>query len=169
MILYIKRSRKRQFAGGKTEKSPDTPPHRHDDQPGAKSIQAIHPGVPSPPLARIAELPEPKDTGLIDCRKDLTESLVALADKYSLAGFTIATTDGLIFASSGEDTAQTDAATYSEIYKNDPLTETPGIELFGLRHKGSELVGIIRTRNPLPDKILQQITADTKVILNWWI
>lgn len=169
VVLYLKRSGKWLFAGKKTEKSPYDPPHLPDYQPGETSLPAGHAVAASPALARIAELPDPKGINLIEKRNDLTGSLVALADKYSLAEFTIATTDGLIFASSGKDAAHTDAATYSELYKNDPLAETPGVKLFGLRHKGSELVGIIRTHNTLPDEILQEITADTKVILNWWI
>ena len=169
VVLYLKRSGKWLFAGKKTEKSLYDPPHLPDYQTGETSLPAGHAVAASPALARIAELPDPKGINLIDNRNDLTGSLVALADKYSLAEFTIATIDGLIFASSGKDAAHTDAATYSELYKNDPLAKTPGVTLFGLRHKGSELVGIIRTHNTLPDEILQEITADTKVILNWWI
>ncbi|MFA6224943.1 MAG: hypothetical protein WC620_01875 [Methanoregula sp.] len=81
--------------------------------------------------------------------------------------FTIATADGLVFGSYGGDAAQNDAATYSELFKNNPLVETPGIVLFGLTYKGLELIGIIRTKTPLPEKNVNLITEDTKVILDW--
>ena len=96
-------------------------------------------------------------------------SLRALVEKYSLDQFTIATSDGLVFASSGGESAQTDAARYGELFVNDPLAETPGVALFGFTHKGSTLVGIIRTNLQIPGEISRMIEEDTKDILNWWI
>ena len=116
-----------------------------------------------------ADVPKPKKIDLTSTRRDLTESLTALAQKYSLDNFTIATADGLLFGSSGGDTALADAATYSGIFKSDPFSKTPGVSLFGMTHKGSDLVGIVRAKTPLKNEVIQQITADTQVVLNWWV
>ena len=169
IVIFQRHSQKRRSKRGDPVTSRYPHRHRLDYQPESKLMPVIRPMVTSPSLARAADVPKPKDVDLTNTRKDMTESLEAFVGKYSLSCFTIATADGLVFGSSGGDTDQADSATYSEIFKNDPLTETPGVVLFGLTHKGSELIGIVRAKTPLPNKIVQQIAADTKVILNWWI
>lgn len=110
-----------------------------------------------------------REIELMSGREDITQSLIALVEKYSLITFTIATADGLVFASSGGDDANINAATYTTIDSRDPLTKTTTIIIRGLIHKGSDLVGIIRTQNPLEEEILMKITKDTQTILNWWV
>jgi hypothetical protein len=114
-------------------------------------------------------VPQPKEVSLLNGRSDITDSLQALTEKYSLDKFTIATSDGLVFASSGAGSAQDDAAHYSEMFINDPLCETPGVTLSGLSYKGSDLILIIGTTQPFSQEIQQNIETDTKDILNWWI
>ena len=110
-----------------------------------------------------------KNIDLVRDRKDLADSLVALTEKYSLHAFTLATRDGLIIATTDPDAATADAARYADMFVNAPLYETPGVVLFGLAHKGSDLVGIIRANKGLSDEIGQNIEDDTKDILNSWI
>jgi len=110
-----------------------------------------------------------KNIDLIEGREDLADSLNALTEKYSLDSVTLATRDGLIIASTNPETAQDDAARYADMFVNYPLYETPGVLLFGLDHKGSDLIGIIRANNGLSDEIGQNIKDDTKDILNSWI
>ena len=105
---------------------------------------------------------------LLSGREDITQSLIALVEKYSLSTFTIATSDGLVFASSGGDDANINAATYTTMTQ-DPLSKNTTVIIPGLIHKGSDLVGIIRTQNPLEEEILMKITKDTQTILNWWV
>jgi hypothetical protein len=160
----------RRRAGEKRHANASMPPvHPLDYQPASKPTPVFKPVMTTDPLARTAESTRPKDIDLTSTKNDLTESLEALVGKYALVSFTLATADGLLFGSSGGTSPQVDAATYSEIFKNEPLTGTPGVVLFGLSHKGSELVGIVRAKTPLTEKIVQQIEADTKVILNCWI
>jgi hypothetical protein len=169
VVFLHSRSKKRQYPKETTELSSDYPPRRSDSPPGAKPITVIQSTVTQAPQTHTADLPKPQDTDLTRTKKDMTESLKALAGKYSLSSFTIATTDGLIFGSSGGESAQTDAAVYSGIFKNDPLIETPGVALFGLSHKGSDLIGIVRAKNPPPTENIKKIATDTKDILNWWV
>ena len=105
----------------------------------------------------------------IESATDITRSFEAVVSKYSLESLTIATADGLVFASSRGASAREDAARYSEIFCNDPLTETPGILLYGLNYQGSDLVGIIRSEREITEKIKEEIVTDTKDILNRWV
>jgi len=114
---------------------------------------------PIPPAPRIEE-------DILENCQDLRDCLLALAGKYSLHSFTIATSDGLVFASSGGETAQVDAARFS---RDNAGKDPSGVTLFGLNHKGSELTGIIRSSGAISPEIRKRIENDTKVILNKWI
>lgn len=98
--------------------------------------------------------------------RNIQESLRALVEKYSLDSFTIATSDGLVFASSGGDTAQEDAASYS---RHAEIRESVGVALFSMSHSGSELTGIVRSKGIITGEIQKRIERDTKDILNRWI
>jgi hypothetical protein len=169
VVLLQGRSKERHQPRGGLGSYQNSSGNRLDYQPESRPTPAIHIVVNAPPTARTAEAPKPKEMDLTSACSNTTESLQALVEKYSLKSFTIATADGLIFGSSGDETDQADAAIFSAIFKNDPLAETPGVVLFGLAHKGSDLIGIARIPSPLPRGIIQQIAADTKIILNWWI
>jgi hypothetical protein len=106
------------------------------------------------------------DTDIVKNCQDFQQCLLALAGKYSLDSFTIATSDGLVFASSGGGTAQEDAASYSH---SDDVSEPAGITLFSVNHKGSELTGIIRSQGIITEETQKRIEHDTKDILNRWI
>jgi hypothetical protein len=111
----------------------------------------------------------PEETSVTEGTADLTQSLGAVVAQYSLDRFTIATSDGLVFASSGGDDTGADAARYSEIFRNDPLSETPGVVMFGLSHKGSELVGIIRSDHPVSEETRKKIEKDAYLLIHRWI
>jgi len=164
--LYLK---KRKGAGSMGEGTPVTDAGRLAYQPEARPVPAVSKGAIPKPARKPPVLPAPKEISLLEGREDISESLRALKEKYSLDAFTIATADGLVFASGGGNDSQTDAAHYSEIFNNDPLSETPGAVLNGIEHKGSSLVLIIRTQLPVHDEIRMRIENDTKDSLNWWI
>jgi hypothetical protein len=98
--------------------------------------------------------------------QNIQESFQALVRKYSLDSFTVATSDGLVFASSGGDTAQEDAARFSSRAE---IRESVGVALFSITHAGSELTGIIRSKGIITGEIQKRIESDTKDILNRWI
>jgi len=147
----------------------------HEEEPDFDYGAVIHhaPGpvsTPAPPrVEQKQETSHRPGINVLEGCTDITGCLEAFVRKFSLESFTIATCDGLVFVSSGGDTAPADAAKYSEIFCNDPLSETPGVVLFGLNHKGSDLVGIIRTPAEVTQSTLQKMENDTKDILNRWI
>jgi hypothetical protein len=166
--LYLRKTRK-------AYSPPDTDAHagrrvsRLAYQPESRPVPAVVAKSIPVPVKKSPSLPTPKEISLLNGRSDITGSLQALVEKYSLDQFTIATSDGLVFASSGAQSALDDAAQYGEWYANDPLSETPGVVLSGVSHKGSDLILIIRTLLPVTEETRHSIENDTKDILNWWI
>jgi hypothetical protein len=160
---------KRRARAGAGEKAAAMRADRLAYQPESRPI----PAVPQKAIPRPVQKPgvpqRPREISLLDGRQSITESLQALSEKYSLEQVTIATADGLVFASSGGDAAQIDAATYSGFYPDTQEAGIPGIALSRTSHKGSDLVLIIRTPGAVPAGTMQCIENDTKDILNWWI
>ena len=145
------------------------PKGKLDYQP---EVRPVAPAVPVKTAAPLPPAAAPRQASPIDLTKgrgDITQSYSALTEKYGVSQFTLATADGLVFASSGSASAQTDAAVFSGEYAKNPSAQHTGVILFGLEHKGSQLIGIVRTKTVLPEGIVRQIIADTKDILNWWI
>ncbi len=97
---------------------------------------------------------------------DLRQGILALTGKYSLDSLTIATSDGLVLASSNGSPAQEDAAFFSGRH---PGKQPEGVTLFSLNHKGSGLTGIIRTQGIITWETQSRIESDTKDILNRWL
>ena len=119
--------------------------------------------------AVITAAPQPKVINCIHGMTDISQSLIALAEKYSLAEITLATSDGLLLASSSKTPAADDIARYCGIFMANPRARFPGILLFGVEHKGSSLVGIAETKGPDLQEPGQDLIDETKDILNWWI
>ncbi len=142
--------------------------HRLDYQPPAKPSWIA---IPIPISKRSQKeqrvtAPDHPDADLLKNCQDIQQGLLALAGKYSLDSFTIATSDGLVFASSGGSTAQEDAARYNQKHN---VSNVEGVSLFSLDHKGSELTGIIRPHGIITREVLKHIENDTQDILNRWI
>lgn len=117
----------------------------------------------------VAPAPHPTEINCIHGMTDISQSLIVLAEKYSLDEITLATSDGLLLASSSKTPAADDIARYCGIYSSNPRARSPGILLFGVDHKGSSLVGIAKTKGPDLQEPGQDLVRETKDILNWWI
>lgn len=108
----------------------------------------------------------------IDCitgKTTIAQSLNALAKKYRVEQITLATVDGLLLASSREEGAVHDAATYSQVFTADPQSKNPDILVFSVEHKGSTIIGSVRKKTVMSSEIKKQMKDDTKDILNRWI
>jgi len=126
------------------------------------------PAIPKEPMPE--EPPKTqKKTELVKNRINITDSLKALAEKYSILEITLASDDGLVLASSAERDVQADAARYSLIVKRQEATDEPGVILFELYHKEAHIIGIIRELQDLPHNWRKEIREDTKGILQWWL
>jgi hypothetical protein len=110
----------------------------------------------------------PRDLSLFDGRTDIVGSMQAMCEKYYLEAFTIATDDGLVVASSEAD-ASADAAKYSYLFTEGQLPDDPKVMLFGIQHKGSDLVGILRTEHNIPDTWVEDMKNDAVSVLKRWL
>jgi hypothetical protein len=166
VLLKRKKRRKNQKPIRRTKEEVQRTKERLMYQPSPKPVV-----VPLPPIrsgdTRISR--PPVEIDLITGRENFDGSMQALSAKYSLESFTLATEDGLLFASSGGASAPADAAIFSEKFRRGDIAGTPGITLFRIDHAGSGLIGIIRSEKPVPEWLTSKIGADTKDILNWWI
>ena len=93
----------------------------------------------------------------------------ALARKYALSEVTVATDDGLVLATSADRDVEFDAVHYSQVAILMASPSEPDVTIFELIHKGSPLIGIIRTSRHIHPILKEQIKDDTKVILQWWL
>ncbi|HEX3001679.1 MAG TPA: hypothetical protein VHN82_04840 [Methanoregula sp.] len=110
-----------------------------------------------------------KEIPVIDTAEDIIDSVRLLTEKYSLTQFTLATSDGLVLASGGVGSALEDAAWFGRPRGEVSEENIPGIAVFTVTHKGSDLTGIIRSNLPIPQKTLVMIECDTQDILTRWI
>lgn len=147
---------------------------RLDYQPAARPVTPmIRMPVPRPAGSRQQESraipPSPEAIPVVQGRTDIADSTRALAEKYSLTGFTLATTDGLVFSTSGISTATEDAAQYGGNAPSEGAQADAGVRLFTLSHQGTILTGIIRAEKSLTHDTVRRIESDTQEILNRWI
>jgi len=127
--------------------------------------------APENPVKPVLQEPEKnrKKIELLKNRVNITDSLRALAEKYSILEITLASDDGLVIASSTDRDVQADAARYSQIVKHQEATGESGVSLFELYHKKAHIIGIIREEQDLPQTWKKEIREDTKGILQWWL
>jgi len=126
------------------------------------------PEIPETKRGELAEKEQPKEDIQLTDLGDITKNLGALGSKYHLDAVTLSTTDGLMIATTS-DSGQDDAAHYGQALKPGEAPSAPGIRLFFISHKGSSVVGIIRSGHDIPDSSLERIRNDTEKIMNWWI
>jgi len=108
--------------------------------------------------------------GGIDPRSmgSLEETLGAISEKYSLASFTLATTDGLLIGSTkpgGED----EAARYSYLYTQGRLQDETGAELIGIPYRGETVVGIAHPSEHLSAEQMSALEQDIRDTLQHWV
>jgi hypothetical protein len=140
------------------------------DQYNKKLIPPDNESPVSPmPAVNTPSVPEPENIDFLTGKATIAQSLVALTEKYPAEQITLATSDGLLLASSRNEDATADAATYSQIFTTDPQAKIPGVLVFGIDHKGSMIIGSVKAKKGIGSEMEQQIKADTKDILNWWI
>jgi|GEM_PF-6652864 len=108
----------------------------------------------------------------LDSTIDISENMRRIVEKFKIKRITLATSDGLVVASSYAD-AQFEAATSIQLLnygfgaKKDPLGDT--LMIFGFHHNNLSLVGIVRGSGEMPGLMLERIIVDTKKALSLYI
>ena len=134
----------------------------------ASSPDSVPARVPESGERAAQEREQPMAVELLQGYSSMAESIQALAGKYGLEAFTLATRDGLVVASSSSS-SQEDAATYSHLFTKGENPSDPHVQLFGILHRGSSLVGIIKSNQTISESGMKSIEDDVKVILDRWL
>ncbi|MBP1929398.1 hypothetical protein J2741_001945 [Methanolinea mesophila] len=121
----------------------------------------------SAPAAAAIPVPEemPPDIDVLAGGGGMGRALQALVRKYSLGSITLATTDGLVVATSGGSDAETDAAHYSSALVRGVAPVEKEVTLFSVNYRGSPLVGIIRAQREISRSWMAGIKKDVVRIL----
>lgn len=98
----------------------------------------------------------------------LQEHLAAIAEKYSLTSFTLATTDGLVIGSTRSD-PQKEAAEWSYLYQQGERPENEDVRLIGVPHKGETVIGIARPVRKVSSDALPVLEQDVGEALRRWV
>ena len=155
IILILVSLKYYQFSRASPKKK--SPAQKKRVSPGPAASSASTPGATMP-----VGMPELTDKGTIQ------GNVASLAEKYRLSEVTLATYDGLMITST-QDHGRESAARFTELWKTGAGNPEKGVYLFEIEHKGSPVIGIIRSDNPVHNMTLQDIENDTRKILQWWI
>lgn len=97
---------------------------------------------------------------------DISKNMQAFVEKYGFDSFTLSSDDGLVIASTSED-GQRDAANCSQSFRAGIQYPEPGILIFGMNHRGSTIIGIIKSSHPVRSPVPTEIEIDANNILKW--
>ena len=119
--------------------------------------------TPAAPLAA-AEKPVEK-IDVLAGKGGMGMALSALVRKYLLGSITLATTDGLVVATSGGSDAESDAAHYSSAFVRGVAPSEKEVTLFSVNYRGSPVIGVIRSSKSISGSWMDGIEKDVVRIL----
>jgi len=119
--------------------------------------------TPAAPLAA-AEKPVEK-IDVLAGKGGMGMALSALVRKYLLGSITLATTDGLVVATSGGSDAESDAAHYSSAFVRGVAPSEKEVTLFSVNYRGSPVIGVIRSSKSISSSWMDGIEKDVVRIL----
>ena len=123
------------------------------------------PSTPAAPVTPVMPEEKPADIDVLAGGGGMTRALQALARKYFIGSITLATTDGLVVATSGGSDAESDAAHYSSAFVRGVAPAEKEVTLFSVNYRGSPLVGIIRSPKGISRSWMTGIEKDVIRIL----
>jgi hypothetical protein len=107
-----------------------------------------------------------QDSPEIPHDSDITRNTLAVRLKYSLDSLTVASYDGLVVLSSGNPSAESDAAYFAyRIKKGEKIAEN-GVHVDSIEFRGSPLLIITKSSNRLPDDTANSIKNDIQRVLS---
>jgi hypothetical protein len=108
---------------------------------------------------------KPVEIDVLAGKGGMGEALSALVRKYLLGSITLATTDGLVVATSGGSDAESDAAHYSSAFVRGVAPSEKEVTLFSVNYRGSPVIGIIRSSKNISSTWMEGIEKDVIRIL----
>ncbi|HVP95014.1 MAG TPA: hypothetical protein VMS89_07580 [Methanoregulaceae archaeon] len=114
----------------------------------------------------VRPVPEPEQGIRLRDQGDISKNMQAFIEKYHLDSFTLSSDDGLVIASTSTE-GQRDAANYSQSFRAGQQSPEPGTMVFGMNHRGSTIIGIIKSGYEIAGPVFADIEADANNILIW--
>lgn len=100
---------------------------------------------------------------------DISQDTLAVRQKYSLDSLTVASYDGLVVLSSGNPSAEPDAANFAYRIKTGEVIHEDGVNVERIEFKGSPLLIITKSSTRLPDDQADSIKNDIQRVLSAWL
>jgi len=100
---------------------------------------------------------------------DITSGMRRLCEIHGIEALTLSNPDGLVVASSGDPSADEDAARMSYAAASGTTISERGMSVFPLEYKGSNLVGIIKSQSQIGEAALAALRKDIESLLERWI
>lgn len=100
---------------------------------------------------------------------DITSGMRRLCEIHGIEALTLFTPDGLVVASSGDPSADEDAALMSYAAMSGTPIGGGDMHIFHMEYKESKLGGIIKSRRQISDEALTALKKDIDSLLGRWI
>jgi len=100
---------------------------------------------------------------------DIMSGMRRLCEIHGIEALTLSNPDGLVVASSGDPSADEDAARMSYAAASGTPISERGMSVFPLEYKGSNLVGIIKSQSQISEAALAALRKDIESLLERWI
>ena len=100
---------------------------------------------------------------------DISQEILAVRQKYSLDSLTVASYDGLVVLTTGNPSAESDAAYFAHRIKTGEKIGKDGVYVDTVDFMGSPLLIITRSSNRLPDDQADSIKNDIRSVLRDWL
>lgn len=110
----------------------------------------------------------PADIDFFTGKGNIQESMMSLCEKYYLISMTLASADGLVIASSYNNSEE-EAAHYSYCYNSGNDPQDSCVNLFGMDFRGENIVGIIKKNDSVQEEWINGIKEDADSILSHWL
>ena len=142
---------------------------RQPEKTSPASDTASSPMVPAPEVPGMRPGFSWHDTPDKTHYSDISEEILAVRKKYSLDSLTVASYDGLVVISSGNPSAESDAAYFTQRIKTGEKIGKDDVCVNTVEFMGSPLLIITRSRNGLPDDQADSIKNDIRRVLRDWL
>jgi hypothetical protein len=138
-----------------------------DTTPELNAIPAPQVTSPDATVSRTAFTTQ--DSHVCAQYSDINQNTLAIRQKYSLDSLTIASSDGLVVVSSGNPSAETDAAYFAQYIVTGHEIVKDGVNVETIEFRGSPLLIIIKSNAMLSVDQVDTIKNDVRKVLRDWL
>lgn len=105
----------------------------------------------------------------ISYARDISDGLRIICEMNGLDALTISSTDGLALGSFGTESGVAEAARFSHLYMLGETISDPEVTVFQMDHRGSPLIGIIRSKEAVTPELSAGIENEVRRLFEKWL